>query len=164
MDIIYGVIQLSLKGILWSLMASLLSFGVYGQSQGDVYNQWLKQRFADQHEKLIPIVAVADMYFGCDLKSNQEPNYQIKSLIMDMDRDELATKLKSCLAENTIHSEVAINYGLIGCFNEQLNKLPKNEKQDKMKLVRSAISSLSFEEKKKSFTKCVTSQAVSYLR
>ena len=29
------------------------------------YNTWLKKRFSEQHQKLIPIIAVADIFYAC---------------------------------------------------------------------------------------------------
>jgi len=129
------------------------------------HDQWLKDRFSDQHEQLIPIVAVADMFFSCNKIRKTDPiGYQIKELITVMHKDELAEKLSLCLAEDLIKSEVALNFGLLGCFHEQLAQLPNEEKQQKMKLVKQAIASLSREERQKSFTQCVTDQAIGYLK
>jgi len=129
------------------------------------HDQWLKDRFSDQHEQLIPIVAVADMFFSCNKVRKTDPiGYQIKELITVMHKDVLAEKLNQCLAEDLIKSDVALNFGLLGCFHEQLAQLPNEEKQQKMKLVKQAIASLSREERQKSFTQCVTDQAIGYLK
>jgi len=129
------------------------------------HDKWLKQRFSAQHERLKPIVAVADMFFACNKAANSgKANYQIKALIEDMSRNELAEKLTSCLAGASMKSDVALNYGLQGCFSEQLSSLPKQQQQEKMAAVTASISLLSREERQKSFSRCVTDQAVSYLK
>ena len=129
------------------------------------HKRWLKERFSEQHESLIPIVAVADMYFACNQDKNIEPaRYPVAKLVMQTDKDILALKLAECLGEQSVKSELAVNYGLKGCFEEQLSRLPAQEKRQKMKLVTKAIASLTLEEKQKSFSKCVTQQAIQYLR
>lgn len=129
------------------------------------HNAWLKQRFSEQHEKLIPVVAVADMFFSCNQVRNiDERNYQIAELIQEMDKNKLAEKLSLCLGEDSMQSDIALNFGLLGCFHEQLAHLPEQEKQQKMKLVIQAVASLSLEERKKSFTQCVTEQTIHYLK
>lgn len=128
------------------------------------HNAWLKQRFSEQHQKLIPVIAVADMFYACNIERKIDPHdYQLADLISIMDRNRLAEKLALCLGDDTIQSEVAVNFGLLGCFHEQLAHLPKVERQQKMILVKSAIHSLSSSERKKSFTQCVTEQAIHYL-
>lgn len=127
-------------------------------------DQWLKARFGEQHEKLIPVVAVADMYFSCQQEQKIQPSYSVKQLITTIDRNVLAEKLLSCLDGASVKSEIALNYGLEGCFYEQLAELPEQEKQQKMRLVSQAIKSISREERQKSFTQCVTDQAIAYLK
>jgi hypothetical protein len=61
-------------------------------------------------------------------------------------------------------SDVALNFGLFGCFQAQLAHLPKAERDQKMILVKQAVSSLSHSERKKSFTQCVTEQSIHYLK
>lgn len=129
------------------------------------HKAWLKNKFGEQHQRLIPIVAVADMLFSCNKARQIEPvNYNLKDLILNMDKNRLAEKLLHCLNEDSLQSEAAINYGLLGCFHEQLAHLPEVEHQQKMALVKKAISSLSFDERKKSFTQCVSAQAIHYLQ
>lgn len=129
------------------------------------HKMWLKEKFSDQHQSLIPIVAVADMYFACNRDRNIEPaRYPVAKLVTQTDKDVLAQKLSVCLGEQTVKSEVAVNYGLQGCFEEQLSRFPQKEKRQKIALVNKAIASLSLEEKQKSFSKCVTQQAIRYLR
>jgi len=128
------------------------------------YNQWLKDEFGAVHQALIPVVTVADIFYSCNVKRNiDKNNYSIKQLVLQMDRDLLAEKLSLCLADNSINSDVAINYGLQGCFQDQLADLPEAERKQKMKLVLRAIASLSKEERLKSLTQCVTDQAINYL-
>ena len=129
------------------------------------YDAWLKDKFSAQHEKLIPIVAVADMFYACNQQRKiDKQNYQLKELIIKMNKDELAEKLAQCLANDAVQSDVALNFGLLGCFHEQLAHLPEVERQQKMALVEKAILSLSRNERKKSFTQCVTEQAIHYLQ
>lgn len=129
------------------------------------HNAWLKQRFSEQHEKLIPVIAVADIFYACNIDRKIDPiEYQLKELILSMDKNHLAEKLAQCLGDDTLQSEIAINFGLLGCFHGQLAHLSKVEQQQKMLLVKSAIHSLSSSERKKSFTQCVTEQAIHYLQ
>jgi len=128
------------------------------------HDKWLKLRFSDQHKKLIPIVAVADIFFGCDkAKNNGTANYNVTELV-DMDRNLLAEKLSTCLAGESMQSDIALNYGLYGCFYEQLKHLSQDEKQEKMRIVTTSISLLGREDRQKSFSRCVTDQSISYLK
>jgi hypothetical protein len=129
------------------------------------HNEWLKKRFSEQHQQLIPIVAVADMFFSCNqARKTDKANYQLSFLITKMDKNNLADKLGNCLGEDNMQSEVALNFGLFGCFQDQLAHLPEAERQQKMQLVKQAVASLSHEERKKSFTQCVTEQSIHYLK
>jgi hypothetical protein len=129
------------------------------------HNAWLKETFSNQHEKLIPIVAVADMLYACNQQRKIEPvNYKLKDLIINMDKNRLAEKLILCLDDDSMQSEAALNFGLLGCFHEQLSHLPDIERQQKMALVKKTIVSLSRSERKKSFTQCVSAQATHYLQ
>jgi len=129
------------------------------------HNAWLKEQFTEQHQNLIPKVAVADMLYSCNKERKIEPvNYKLNDLILNMDKNRLAEKLIVCLGVDGMQSEIALNFGLLGCFHEQLAHFPEAEKQQKMTLVRKAILSLSRSERKKSFTQCVTQQAISYLQ
>ena len=129
------------------------------------YQKWLKERFQNQHEKLIPIVAVADMYFACHRsRENNSKNYQVKELVTKMSREQLALKLETCLRGELPNSDTALNFGLQGCFYEQIKALPEAERKVKQKLVTQAIASLSHDERKKSFTQCVVDQAIGYLK
>ena len=113
----------------------------------------------------MPIVAVADMLYSCNNERKIEPvTYQLDDLIVNMDKNRLAEKLIACLGDDDMQSEVALNFGLLGCFHQQLAHLPKAERQQKMALVEKAILSLSRSERKKSFTQCVTEQAINYLQ
>lgn len=129
------------------------------------HNAWLKNKFSEQHQSLIPIVAVADMLYACNQDRKIEPvTYQFKALILHMDKNRLAEKLLSCLGGDSIQSDIALNFGLLGCFEEQLMHLPDIERQQKMVLVKKAIKALSHNERKKSFTQCVSAQAIHYLQ
>ena len=129
------------------------------------HENWLKEKFSAQHEKLIPVVAVADIYFGCNkARKTDEKFLQVKALITTLDRQELADKLKKCLNGMSLESDGALNFGLVGCFHEQLKELPKADRLVRQQLVDKAIASLSKAERKKSFTQCVTYQAIGYLK
>jgi len=129
------------------------------------YNAWLKQRFGEQHQKLIPVVAVADIFYACNIERRTDPiDYQLSDLILKVDKNQLAQKLALCLGDDKIKSDIALNFGLLGCFHEQLAHLPANEGQQKMHLVKTAIHSLSHDERQKSFSQCVTEQAIHYLK
>lgn len=147
------------------LHSSSFAFSNQNASQQDKADQWLKERFSEQHQQLIPIVAVADMYFACNrARKTEQGSLPIKYLVERMDKNVLAQKLQLCLAEDALQSDTAINFGLLGCFHEQLAELPKDERQQKMKLVKQAIASLSRQQRKESLTQCVTDQAINYLR
>jgi len=129
------------------------------------HNDLLKERFSKQHQQLMPIVAVADMFFSCNKARQTEKNdYTLIFLINQMDKNTLAEKLESCLGEDTMQSDVALNFGLFGCFHAQFSHLPKADSAQKKKLVKQAVSVLSHEERKKSFTQCVTEQSIHYLK
>ncbi|KGJ91624.1 hypothetical protein [Colwellia psychrerythraea] len=129
------------------------------------HNEWLKKRFSKQHQALIPVVAVADMFFSCNqVRKTDKVDYNLKHLITEMDKNILAEKLANCLGGDAMQSDTALNFGLFGCFQQQLAHLPKTEREQKMLLVKQAVSSLSHEERKKSFTQCVTEQSIHYLK
>ena len=129
------------------------------------HNEWLKKRFSKQNQQLIPVVAVADMFLTCNkTRKIDKADYELSFLINKMDKNTLAEKLSSCLGDDTMQSDVALNFGLLGCFHAQLAHLDKAEKEQKMTLVKQAVSSLSHEERKKSFTQCVTEQSIHYLK
>ena len=138
---------------------------VKAESLTPEHQKWLKDKFAVQHENLIPIVAVADMYFACNNERKFEPNaITVKDLVTKLDKNELAEKLAGCLKKDTPNSNIALNFGLIGCFHEQLKGLPEKERTIKEKLVKQAIAKLSKEQRQQSFTQCVTDQAIGYLK
>ena len=119
------------------LTSLILSFPITATVQDKTpaqieHEKWLKLRFSDQHKKLIPIVAVADIFFACDkAKNNGTANYNVAELVEGMDRNLLAEKLSTCLAGVTMQSDIALNYGLYGCFYEQLEHLSQDQKQER---------------------------------
>lgn len=155
-----------IKGLI--IITNLFFFTINANAQEngiEQHNLWLKEKFSKQHDALIPVVAVADMFFACNKQRKVDPiGYQVKELIIKMDRDVLADKLSQCLNGETVKSETALNFGLTGCFYEQLQDLSKEERQQKMVLVSRAIASLNYQERQKSFTQCVTDQAIGYLK
>jgi hypothetical protein len=152
------------------LMCFALTLSIANASQDRTseeleHDKWLKLRFSEQHKNLIPIVAVADMFFACDkAKNSGNINYQVAELVEKMDRNLLAEKLSQCLEDQDMKSDTALNFGLYGCFYQQLKHLSKEDKIEKMRIVTQSISSLSREERQKSFSRCVTDQAISYLK
>jgi len=150
-----------------TLTYSFLSSSAENVSESDLteHQLWLKSQFSEQHNQLIPIVAVADMFFACNKANGQAYGKDsLNSLITKMSKVRLAEKLSSCLGDKSVNSEAAINYGLLGCFDDQLSELTAVEKNEKLELVNKAIASLSLEERKKSFTQCVTEQSITYLK
>lgn len=145
--------------------AAAAGFSTQTQADQEKHEQWLREKFAHQHEQLTPIVAVADMFFACNQERTPDnEQYSVRFMVEVMNKNVLAQKLSQCLGEDGLGSEVAVNYGLLGCFTEQLNGLPEEEKAAKLKLVKTAINNLSIEERKKSLTQCVTDQAINYLK
>lgn len=141
------------------------SFHLVAEQMTEEHQQWLKDKFSTQHEQLIPIVAVADMFFACNKERQTfQDDISVKKLILKTDRNTLASHLSQCLKDDLPNSDVALNFGLIGCFHEQLQDLPEQERKIKKKLVLQAIKNLSKEERKKSFAQCVTDQAIGYLK
>lgn len=152
------------------LLLSFSIFTVQAQQKEQLtttaeHNDWLKNKFSEQYQSLMPIVAVADMLYACNQARKTEPvTYQFKALILHMDKNRLAEKLIACLNSDDMQSDVALNFGLLGCFEEQLMHLPETERLQKMTLVKKAINALSHSERKKSFTQCVSAQAIHYLQ
>lgn len=166
-----GMLKHLFYSFLIILLATSLTLGHARESaeiqtvEQEKHDQWLKNKFSTKHEKLIPIVAVADMFFSCNQERKVDPaEYQVKFLITVMDKNTLAEKLDQCLGEDSIASDIALNFGLHGCFYEQLANLPDIERQQKMTLVNKAILSLSREDRQKSLTQCITDQAIEYLK
>lgn len=152
--------------IIYGLLAVTISLPSYAEQSeiSDEMSQWLKSRFSAQHETLTPIVAVADMLYGCQQEKSLGQSMAVKNLITTLDKNTLAEQLITCLAGVSLQSDTALNYGLKGCFHEQLAELSEVEQQQKMRLVTKAIAALSRSERQKSFTQCVTEQAIHYLR
>lgn len=145
-------------------MFSTLSFASSQVAESD-HKAWLKQQFSEQHEALIPIVAVADIFWSCNQSRKIDShNYPLSYLITKMDKVELSAKLTKCLAGDNLRSAVAIDFGLKSCFTAQFSHLSATEQEAKMALVTKALVSLPLTEKQKSFTDCVTMQAIHYLK
>ena len=150
-------------------LATLCAFIVssspsFAQSSAE-HDKWLKEQFSEKHQQITPIVAVADMFYACNKVRKVDPiGYQFKDLVNKMDKNQLAEKLLLCLGEDTLQSEVALNFGLLGCFENQLLSLSKAARKEKMQQVKETMLSLSREERQKSFTKCVTSQAIKFIQ
>ena len=148
----------------WGLTSTNASIDVDVEND-KAHNDWLKKRFSKQHQQLIPIVAVADMFFSCNqVRKTDKEVYEISFLVNEMHKNTLAEKLSNCLGEDTMQSDIALNFGLFGCFHQQLAHLPQADREQKMHFVKKAIAALSHEERKKSFTQCVTEQSIHYLK
>ncbi|TRX55112.1 hypothetical protein [Thalassomonas sp. M1454] len=119
------------------------------------------EEFSLLHQQLMPKVAVADIYYGCHL--SEETQYTIEYLITEMDKDVLANKLMACLGDDNIASDKALNFGIKGCFIDQLSALPETEQQASLNKVEQATASLPRSERQKSFTQCVNNQTLKYL-
>lgn len=149
----------------WWFKPSTATAKVNTSEDNKVHKEWLKKRFSDQHQKLIPVVAVADIFFSCNnVRKTEAVDYELSHLINEMDRNTLALKLGECLGDDTLQSDIAVNFGLLSCFHAQLAHLPEEERKQKMQLVKQSIAALSQVERKKSFTQCVTEQSIQYLR
>jgi hypothetical protein len=160
------------RAVNWPIsLAILLCFFIlstahgYAQRMNKDHKQWLKTQFSKQHQKLIPIVAVADMYFACNgVRKVDAISPPLQDLVLNQTKKQLASKLMRCLGDDEIKSDQALNFGLLGCFHQQLSGLAEEEKKIKMALVNKAILSLSREERHQSFTRCVNAQAINYLK
>jgi hypothetical protein len=132
--------------------------------KSEVYNQWLTDQFEEKHQNLMPFVAVADMFWACNKqRQSSAEQYSLKYLVNVMDKNILARKLATCLDDDEIKSETALNFGLLACFSEQLKALPEKVQAEKIKIVEDSFLGLSYEQRQKSFTKCISEQAMEYL-
>lgn len=119
------------------------------------------KQFSLLHQQLMPKVAVADMFYGCNL--SQQKQFSFKELIVDMDKELLASKLMACLGDENIASDIALNFGIKACFIDQLSNLEASKKQQSLSQVDEAIAKLTKAERQKSFTQCVNNQTLKYL-
>ena len=150
---------------IWS-MSALANDGTANKEMNQSqYNAWLKDKFHQQHQNIMPKVAVADMFYACNKVRKSDPiGYRLKDLIVKMPKNQLALKLSECLAGDTMKSDIALNFGLEGCFTDQFTELPHDEKKLKMALVTTAIHNLTRKEREQSFAKCVNQQSINYLK
>lgn len=119
----------------------------------------------EQHKNISAVVAVADMFYGCNQERKIDSSMpDVSTLVTKTDKKLLADQLRTCLKGELPNSDTAINFGLIGCFDEQLKNLPEKDRALKKQLVLKAIKSLSKAERQKSFTQCVTDQSIAYLK
>lgn len=124
----------------------------------------LKKRFSEKHQAIMPKVAVADMFFACNRQRHSDDfDYQIEDLVNKMDKGELAEKLSLCLAGAPLKSDIALNFGLIGCFHAQMKALDQKKYDENQAKIELLLLKLSREERQKTFTKCVTDQAIYFL-
>ena len=157
------VLSFVVNNLVWSATESIADNE--SQPSEAEHNTWLKKRFSQQHDQLMPIVAVADIFFSCQQsRLADQRQYTVHFLVQKMDKQQLAEKLSSCLGKDTMQSDVALNFGLLGCFHQQLKYLPLEQRQQKLHLVQQTLTQLSYKERKKSFTQCVNEQSISYLK
>lgn len=150
-------------GLFIGTVISTMSFA--STTTNNIDDDALNARFQQQHQAMIPIVAVADMFFACNRQRHSENyDYQLDELITKMDKGELAQKLDACLAGESLKSDNALNFGLIGCFHSQMAQLDQKNYDEKMGQLELLLVQLPREERQKTFTKCVTEQAIYYLR
>lgn len=146
------------------LLLMVMSSAIVAKELTQEHADWLKDKMLVKHKELIPKVMVADIYFGCNLEKKIEPiTYPLSHLVEKVSKKLLSEKLVSCLGNSDIRSEQAINYGLVVCFSQQFKELTKEEQQENMQKVRSAIATLTRNEKQQSFLKCTTQQAIQYI-
>jgi len=143
---------------------TICTFNPFAQAN-ESRDEALKQRFSEQHNVMIPIVAVADMFFACNRQRHSDNyDYQIAELVNKMDRNKLAEKLSTCLAGESLKSDVAVNFGLIGCFHSQMSELNQKKYDEKMGQLELLLLKLPRAERQKTLTKCVSEQAIYFLK
>ena len=145
-----------------SVLCSSLAFAQTGSAPSKLNDDKMMQAFSEQHQNLMPIVAVADMYYGCLLTKDQTPP-TLNTLITATDKNQLAEQLSTCLGENSLASDAALNGGLVACFIDQTSHLPEQEREQSMQQVKEAIYSLPRAERQRSFTQCVNNQTLKYM-
>lgn len=123
----------------------------------------LVDKFSKIHQDLMPIVAVADMFYGCN-EAQGNKTYEFSELINSMDKDVLADNLVNCLGDDNLASDKALNFGIKACFTDQLSQLPKQEQQEKLNQVDQIIASLPRNQRQRSFTQCVNNQTLKYIK
>ncbi|WP_371374984.1 hypothetical protein [Thalassotalea aquiviva] len=117
--------------------------------------------FSNRHQALMPKVAIADMFYGCNLEAT--PQYSFEQLIVEMDKTTLAENLIQCLGDDNLASDTALNFGIKGCFIDQMSQLPTEQQNNQMASVEQAIEQLSRKERQRSFTQCVNNQTLKYI-
>jgi hypothetical protein len=130
----------------------------------DTKSNPLIETLAIRHQQLMTVVAVADIYFGCQQANPaQHQSYPHSELISKINPNALAEKLEACLNTMPLKSEKAIEYGLIGCISDQVKGLAEEKQQQHLAKLKALLSKLTIAEKQKNFTKCVNDQALEYL-
>jgi hypothetical protein len=137
----------------------------YADTTTDIENNSLQQRFIKKHQAIVPVVAVADMFFACNRQRHTDSyDYQIADLVNKMDKNQLAEKLSDCLAGESLKSDIALNFGLIGCFHAQMASLNQKKYDEKMGQLELLLVKLPREQRQKTFTKCVSEQALYFVK
>ncbi len=137
----------------------------YADTTTDVVDNSLQQKFIKKHQAIVPVVAVADMFFACNRQRHTDSyDYQIADLVNKMDKNQLAEKLSDCLAGESLKSDIALNFGLIGCFHAQMASLNQKKYDEKMGKLELFLVKLPREQRQKTFTKCVSEQALYFIK
>lgn len=157
---------MALRHLTSLLLGAGIAFSSFAAEEIPETQQELVENFKQVHQNLMAKVAVADMYYGCQLtqKNLQQKRVSIETLILETDKDTLGQQLMQCLGEDGVGSDKALNYGITGCFSDQTKHLGKDEQQQKMAQVAQAIEVLGKVERQKSFTQCVNNQTLMYLQ
>jgi len=137
----------------------------YAKDDVDATEKVLQQRFIDKHQAMVPVVAVADMFFACNRQRYTDSyDYQIADLVNKMDKGQLAENLSACLGGESLKSDIALNFGLIGCFHSQMANLDQKKYDEKMGKLELLLVKLPREQRQKTFTKCVSEQALYFVK
>ncbi len=118
--------------------------------------------FEKMHQELMPVVAVADMFYGCNKAAGGE-DYSFETLINDMDKEQLATKLTTCLGSDSLASDEALDFGIMACFADMVSDMEEAEQTTRLNQVREVLKELPREQRQSNFTQCVNNQTLKYL-
>jgi len=149
----------------FATLTSLLTPLCLAQGSVDNDEKAQQQAFIAKHQALLPVVAVADMFFACNRQRHTDSyDYQIADLVNKMDKGQLAEKLSNCLGTESLQSDTALNFGLIGCFHSQMISLDQKKYDEKMSELELLLVKLPREQRQKTLTKCVSEQALYFVK
>ena len=147
------------------LVLSLLSVNSFAQPStktAEVLSpEVMVEKFSALHQNLMPKVAVADIFYGCNL--DNKPHFSFSTLINKMDKNELGVKLMNCLGEDNIASDRALNFGIKACFIDEMEGIEADIREEKLKQVDTLLQNLPKDERQRTFTQCVNNQTLKYL-